>query len=209
MLEQVPFFAGLDAAQILEIENTAERRKYRKGTIILGKDDSTDYLCVLLSGKVHAYIDDDQGRKIIVNTIGAYELFGELAMLSGEPRSANIAAVEDCEVLLMQRDDVMKALGEFPEFCKNIIQRLARQVNTLTEDVSSLALLDIYGRLARVLQLHAESGVTGKLTQQEIADRIGSSREMVSRILKDLRIGGYISIEKKQISILKPLPKSW
>lgn len=210
ILENVQFFEGLQQSQIEEIESKADLRRYKKGMIIIGKDDSTDYLCVVLSGILHAYIDDGRGKRIIVNTIVEGELFGELAMLSGEKRSANIVAVEDCEVLLVQRDDVMQAIGEFPDFCKNLIQRLAIKVNSLTDDVSCLALLDIYGRIARVLQTHADDKlVTGKLTQQEIADRVGSSREMVSRILKDLRVGGYISITKKQIKLLKQLPKAW
>ena len=94
-------------------------------------------------------------------------------------------------------------------FARNIIQMLAKKVNALTEDVSCFALFDVYHRLARVLEQHADSGITDRLTQQEIADRVGSSREMVSRILKDLRTGGYISIENKQICINKPLPKAW
>ena len=214
MLKNIEFFQGLSEAQIEQIENTAERRKYKKGLIILGKDGSTDYLFILLSGTVHAYRDDDSDRKIIVNTIGPGELFGELAMLSGDRRSANIVAVENCEVLLMQREDVMRAIGEFPEFCKNVIQRLAKKVNSLTDDVSCLALMDIYGRIAKILKDNAlmednDSTTTRRLTHQEIADRVGSSREMVSRILKDLRVGGYISIENKRITILKPLPKGW
>jgi len=94
-------------------------------------------------------------------------------------------------------------------FAKNIIQTLAQKVNSLTEDVSSLALLDTYGRIVRVLEQSADESEQGKLTQQDIANRAGSSREMVSRILKDLKLGGYISIESKHINILKPLPKGW
>lgn len=164
---------------------------------------------VLLSGQVHAYVNDDQGRKIIVNMINVGETFGELAMFSSEPGSASIIAVEDCEVLLIQKDEIFKYMAEAPDFCKNTIQTLAQKVNSLTEDVSSLALLDTYGRIVRVLEQSADESEQGKLTQQDIANRAGSSREMVSRILKDLKLGGYISIESKHINILKPLPKGW
>lgn len=209
MLEKIEFFQGLDTRELKALEAGAETRKYSKGVIIFGRGDQSDYLCVLLSGLVQAYIDDQHGKKIIVNIIGPGELFGELAMFSEDSRSANIVSVEPCEVLILQRKDVMQAIDESPAFSKNIIQRLARKVNALTEDVSSLALLDVYSRIARVLQQHAESGKTGRLTQQDIADHVGASREMVSRILKDLRLGGYISIESKHITILKPLPKAW
>jgi CRP/FNR family cyclic AMP-dependent transcriptional regulator len=209
MLEKIQFFQGLDKSALHALEARAETRNYKKGVIIFGRGDESDYLCVLLDGLVHAYIDGAHGKKIIVNTIGPGELFGELAMFSDEPRSANIVAVEACEVLIVQRKAVMQAMAEFPAFSKNIIQRLARKVNSLTDDVSSLALLDVYSRIARILQQHTDAGITGRLTQQDIADRVGSSREMVSRILKDLRLGGYISIENRQISILKPLPNAW
>jgi len=209
MLETINFFHGISKEEIQKIEQTAERRRYKKGIIIMGKDDGTDYLCVLLSGRVQVYLDDNHCKRITVNTVYAGELFGELAMLSGEPRSANVVVVEDCEVLLMQRDYVMQVIGDFPEFSINLIQRLARKVNSLTEEVSCLALMDVYGRIARVLEQHAASGKTSRLTQQEIAYLIGSSREMVSRILKDLRVGGYIRVENKQIEITRALPKAW
>jgi CRP/FNR family cyclic AMP-dependent transcriptional regulator len=213
MLEKVQFFDGLSELTIQEIESTAERRKYKRGSIIIKKDDTADYLYVLLSGQVHAFIDDEAGKRVIVNTIGSDELFGELAMFSGDKRSASILAAENCEVLIIQRDDVLRAIREFPDFCFNVIQRLSKKINSLTEDVSCLALLDNYGRIVRLLQEQAhkseEGNLTERLTQQEIADHIGSSREMVSRILKDLKIGGYIEIDNKRIRILKVLPKAW
>jgi CRP/FNR family cyclic AMP-dependent transcriptional regulator len=208
MLESVNFFTGLNTEQLAALEQSGDKRQYKKGSIILGKDDTTDYLFVLVRGNVNAYIEED-GKRIIVNSIGAGESFGELAMLSGEPRSANIVATENCEVLVLQKTAIDSLMQDSPQFSKNLVQMLAKKVNALTEDVSSLALLDVYRRIARVLEQHTESGKTSRLTQQDIADRVGSSREMVSRILKDLRIGGYIAIEHKQIEILKPLPKAW
>lgn len=208
MLENITLFKGLSNSQLEALEAVAKRRKYKKGSIILSRGDTTSYLYVLMSGQVDAYIEEDD-RRIIVNTISSGESFGELAMLAGEPRSANIIAVKDCEVLVLQQEHIYKYLAESSEFGRNIIQMLAKRVIALTEDVSCFALFDVYHRLARALEHHADSGITDRLTQQEIADRVGSSREMVSRILKDLRTGGYISIENKRISINKQLPKAW
>lgn len=188
-------------------------RKYKKGSIILSKGDESNYLFAIISGEVQAYIDDENGKKIIVNTIGRDELCGELAMFSGEPRSANIVAVDDCEVLVIQKRDIYDVISSSSEFAVNIIEQLAQKVNALTDDVSSLALMDIYRRIARILEQNTsdseDASATNRLTQQDIADHIGSSREMVSRILKDLRVGGYIEIENKRINIVKPLPKAW
>jgi len=208
MLENITLLKGLDSSQLEALEAGGKRRKYKKGSIILSRGDTTNYLFVLISGQVDAYMEEDD-KRIIVNTVTRGESFGELAMLAGEPRSVNIIAVQDCEVLVLQQEAIYKYLTESPEFCRNIIQMLAKKVNVLTEDVSCFALFDVYHRLARVLEQHADSGKTDRLTQQEIADRVGSSREMVSRILKDLRTGGYISIENRQICINKPLPKAW
>lgn len=209
MLDKTGFFQGLDARQLRQIEQAAERRSYGQGVIIMGQDDDTDYLCVLLSGTVQAYVSDEQGKRIIVNTMTAGQWFGELAMLSGEPRSANVVAVEDCEVMLVQRDAVMQAFEASPAFCCNVIRRLAKKVNDLTEEVSCLALMDVYGRIVRLLEQDCGDGEGRRLTQQDIADRVGSSREMVSRILKDLRIGGYIEIRNRCIHVIKPLPHGW
>lgn len=208
MLENSTLFNGLNSRDLEALEAGSKRRKYKNGSIILNKGDTTSYLFILISGQVDAYIEEDD-KRIIVSTITQGESFGELAMLAGEPRSVNIIAVKDCEVLVLQQEAIYKYLTESPEFARNIIQRLAKKVIALTEDVSCFALFDVYHRLARVLEQHADSGITDRLTQQEIADRVGSSREMVSRILKDLRTGGYISIENRRICINKPLPKAW
>lgn len=208
MLENISLFTGLDSHQQEALAATGERRKYKQGSIILGRGDATNYLFVLINGQVNAYVEEDN-KRIILSTISQGETFGELAMFSGEPRSANIIALQDCEVLVLQQDDINKYLPLSPDFCRNIIQILAKKVNAMTEDVSCLALFDVYQRIARVLEQYSDSGVLSGLTQQDIADRVGSSREMVSRILKDLRVGGYISVENRRISIIKSLPKAW
>ena len=208
MLENIDLFKGLNSKELETLEASGKRRKYKSGSIILNKGDTTSYLFVLISGQVDAYIEEDD-KRIVVNTITQGESFGELAMLAGEPRSVNIVAVKDCEVLVLQEDVIYKYLAASTQFAKNIIQRLAKQVIALTEDVTCFALFDVYHRLTRVLEQHSDKGMTDRITQQEIADRVGSSREMVSRILKDLRTGGYISIENKRISINKQLPKDW
>ena len=208
MLKNISLLKGLNKTQLEELESIGKRRKYIKNSIILERGDTTDYLFMLISGLVNAYVYKD-GKRIIVNTMTTGDSFGELAMLSGEKRSANIIAMGDCEVIIIQKKDIFRLIEKAPRFCKNIIQILAKKVNALTEDISSLALLDVYGRIARIMQQHIDAGSTGKLTPQDIADRVGLSCQVVSRVLKDLRLGGYISIEHKHITILKPLPKAW
>jgi len=210
MFENVEFFQGLDDKQLAELESGASSRTYKKGSIILSEGDESDSMFVIVAGEAQAYRDDEQGKKIILATMVAGESFGELAIFSGEPRSANVIVTRDCEVKIIRKKDIEALVSSSSQFATSVIQRLSVKVIALTEKVSVLALKDNYGRIVRVLEEHAnDDAITGKLTQQDIADQIGSSREMVSRILKDLRVGGYIEIDKKRINILKPLPKAW
>jgi CRP/FNR family cyclic AMP-dependent transcriptional regulator len=210
MFENVEFFQGLDKKQLAELESGAGSRTYKKGSIILSEGDESDSMFVIVAGQAQVYRDDEQGKKIILATMSAGESFGELAIFSGEPRSANVIVTRDCEVKIIRKKDIEALVSSSSQFATRVIQRLSIKVIALTEKVSILALKDNYGRIVRVLEEHANNGsITGKLTQQDIADQIGSSREMVSRILKDLRLGGYIEIDKKRINILKPLPKAW
>ena len=156
MLDNITFLKGLDNSQLEALQAGGKRRKYKKGSIILSRGDTTNYLFVLMRGQVDAYMEEED-KRIIVNTMTQGESFGELAMLAGEPRSVNIIAVQDCEVLVLQKEDIYKYLTESPDFARNIIQMLARKVNALTEDVRCFALFDVYHRLARVLQQSANS----------------------------------------------------
>jgi CRP/FNR family transcriptional regulator, cyclic AMP receptor protein len=141
------------------------------------------------------------------------QYFGEMA-LDGAPRSASVITVEASTVAVIQREDFKRFLAENPEAAFELIITLIRRARKLTRAVGNLALLDVYGRVARLLIDNAteESGqlvVTPKMSQQEMAERIGSSREMVSRILGDLKAGGYVSIDGGHIVIRQNLPKHW
>jgi CRP/FNR family transcriptional regulator, cyclic AMP receptor protein len=188
-------------------------RSYAKNTVLVQEGDKSDELYVLLAGKLKVFLADEDGKEIVVAMLTPKQYFGDMA-LDGEPRSASVMTVEASKLAVVQREDFRRFLAENTDAAFALIVTLIRRARSLTRTVGNLALLDVYGRVARLLIDNAseESGqlvVTEKMTQQEMAERIGSSREMVSRILTDLKAGGYISIEGGRIVIRHSMPKHW
>jgi CRP/FNR family cyclic AMP-dependent transcriptional regulator len=214
MLENVPLFSGLSSAALAEIEQHGMIKSYKKNTIVINQDDETYSLYVILSGSVKVYISGEDGREAVLNHQSAGDYFGDLALIDKQPRVASVMTTEDSSFMVINREDFLLCLSKNPEIAINLIKPMTSRMRMLAKNVSSLALLDVYGRVARVLLEQAkEQGdgtlITEKITQQEIADMVGASRAMVSRILKDLKVGGYISIDKKRISIHQKLPSRW
>jgi CRP/FNR family transcriptional regulator, cyclic AMP receptor protein len=188
-------------------------RSYPKNTVLVQEGDKSDQLYVLLAGKLKVFLADDDGNEIVVDVLSPKQYFGEMA-LDGEPRSASVMTVEASKLAVIQREDFKRFLAEDAQAALALIVTLIRRARNLTRTIGNLALLDVYGRVARLLIDNAteELGqlvVTQKMSQQEIAQRIGSSREMVSRILSDLKEGGYVSIDSGRIVIKHNLPKHW
>ena len=214
MREDVSLFAGLDKAEREFLSLHAVTRVFPKHSIIINEGDTSDALYVVVSGRVKAYLSDEQGKEIILNTHGPGEYFGEMALFDDAPRSASVVTLEKTRLSIISRSDFESCVRRNPQLAFQIIRGLIKRLRIATENVRSLALLDVYGRVARLLLQLAEPEdgqlvVRERLTQQDIADRVGSSREMVSRILKDLKTGGYIENRDKQIIIREKIPHHW
>ncbi len=212
-LNRTSLFDGFDATDIENVASQTVIRQFPKNTVIVSQGDDTDSFYVILQGKVDVFLHNDKGKEIIINTLSECESFGELAPLGGIPRQASIITTEDSIFGVISRQVFMDTLLTKPTVSMRIIDLLIGRIQDLTEEVSSLALEDVYNRVVRILYKHAdevgEKLVTEKLTQQDIASRVGATREMVHRILKELKTGGYISIEGKHITIEKKLPPGW
>ena len=212
-LSKTALFNGLEQADIAIVVSQTVIRQFPRNTVIVSQGDDTDSLYVIVKGKVDVFLHNDKGKEIIINTLGVCESFGELAPLGGIPRQASIITTEDSTFGIISRQVFMDTLLIKPSISMRIIDLLISRIQDLTEEVSSLALEDVYNRVVRVLYKHAdevgEKLVTEKLTQQDIASRVGATREMVHRILKELKTGGYISIEGKHITIERKLPPGW
>lgn len=211
--KNITLFAGLPEKDLEILANHAVAKTYKKNAIIINKGDATSSLYVILEGHARVYIDDAQGKVITLSTMKAGDSFGELALLSASPRTASVVTSSPSEIAKISKQDFMTCLSSNPSISSKVIEILIARVQTMAEEVSSLALLDVYGRIARIINNNASKNdgklVTNPLTHQEIANMVGSSREMVSKILKDLRIGGYISTTGKAITIEKALPTGW
>ena len=191
-------------------------RSYPKKAVVINEGEIGDSLFVLLKGSVKAFSMDESGREITFGRIHAGDYFGEMS-LDGGSRSASVITVEPSTCAVVSRADVGEHLAAAPEFALNLVMRVIRRARDATEAARNMALLDVYGRLIAVLEKQDDlttsttaAGVTLEdITHQEIASRVGASREMVSRLLKDLEKGGYIEMETKRITLLKKLPQRW
>lgn len=198
---------------IEKISAPALVRSYARNAIIVSEGDETDSLYVLLSGRAKVFVSDENGREVQLNRIGPGEYFGEVT-LDGGPRSASVMALEDCRCAVVRRAELTGFLERNPEFALHVLRKLAHRVRALTDNVRNLALMDVYGRVARLLLELAEERegrlvVKEPLTQKDIASRVGCSREMISRIFSDLADGGYVRKEDRQLVIMRKPPPRW
>lgn len=210
------------AAQLQNIQDVFVRqlaalgrvRTYPKNTVFITEGDSSDSVFVVLSGKVKVFISDTEGHEMILDTQGPGEYVGEMA-LDGKPRSASVMTLEGSTFSVVAREPIREAIRSNPDFALDIIAKIIDRARLATNSVKDLALLDVYGRVARLLlnmSVEREDGklhIPDKLTQQEIAERVGASRDMVSRIFRDLTAGGYITVENRYITINKKPPARW
>ena len=203
----------LSDAELKALSRRAIMRAFAKNTVVVSEGDRADSLYIVLSGRVRVYVSDDQGKEMFLSEAGKGEYFGEMALDEG-PRSASVITLEPTRFLVVPKDDFAAFLAQSPEFALHLVRKLIRRVRALTHDVKSLALMDVYGRVARMLlDLAVERDgalvIDDRPTQQEMANRIGASREMISRILTELAAGGYIEVARDRITICRALPCGW
>jgi CRP/FNR family cyclic AMP-dependent transcriptional regulator len=196
-----------------KIAAVATVRTFPKRAIIVTEGDDTDSLYVLVSGKARVFVADDKGREVQLNQLGAGEYFGEVT-LDGGPRSASVMALQPCRCAVVKRDELSRFMCEYPDFALHVTRKLAHRVRALTSGMRDLALMDVYGRVARLLLDLAEDVdgrlvIEEKLTQKDIAQRVGASREMISRIFSDLSAGGYVRKENGSMIIVRRPPANW
>ncbi len=198
------------------LQTMAERggvKQFPANAVLVTEDDDSDSIFILLKGKVKVYGAGENGREVIYTTLGPGEYFGEMT-LDGGPRSASVMTLEPTTCVVVPGSQVRDFLGSHPDFALHLVRKLIGLARRSTDTVKSLALDDVYTRIRKLLvdmaiEQDGRQFVAEKLTQQDIADRIGSSREMVSRIFKQLTLGGYIANQGRQIELLRKLPLRW
>ncbi|MGZ5156416.1 MAG: Crp/Fnr family transcriptional regulator [Caldimonas sp.] len=185
-------------------------RPFRANAILINEGDAGDSLYIVLTGRLRVYASSEDGRDVVLSELGPGEYVGELS-LDGLARSASVKTLAASTCCVVPGAQLRGFLAEHPDFALHLSQKLTRMVRRLTEQVKSLALQDVYGRMVRVLMelsdpVGDERVVREKLTQQEIADRVGSSREMVNRVMKDITSGGYVEVRDGRYVIRRKLP---
>ena len=212
MLKQVSLFANMPDHAIESLSKYVKRHKYPKNTIIFNEGAPCSELYIVEEGKLKIFSQNPNGKEVILNFQGAGDYFGELSLLDGQPRSATVMTVTNVELGAISQRDFKTFLAENHEIAFELMTELTRRVRDLTDNVKDLALLDVYGRVANLLQnrFSGEDGtIKPKLTHQEMADMVGASREMVSRVMKELVVGGYIEQTPKSIIVRKRFPVGW
>jgi len=204
VLKAVPLFTTISEEQLRMLTTMVTRRSASRNTTIMSSGDATDSLYIVLSGRLKVMMSDSDGKEVILSILGPGEFFGEMGLIDDEPRSASVVSIEPCELLFIAKRDFKKCLAENFEMAMAVMRGLVRRLREADRKIGSLALLDVYGRVARLLldmaeTVDGEKIVTKRLPKQDIAKMIGASREMVSRVMKDLQTGGYIEMRGSNI----------
>jgi CRP/FNR family cyclic AMP-dependent transcriptional regulator len=200
-------FASFSDQQINTLLAYVQHRSFARNIYVMHAGEETDSLYVMLSGKAKVVLTDDHGREVILGYMGPQDFFGEMGILDDSPRSASVFTLEPCEMLRLSKTGFMSCVREHSEVAMLVIRNLVKRLRAADRKIESLALVDVSGRVARLLlDLAQETG--GKLivqrapAKQEIARMIGASREMVSRVIKELEQRALIRVDRRSIIIL-------
>jgi CRP/FNR family transcriptional regulator, cyclic AMP receptor protein len=204
VLKAVPLFSSFPEDQLRMLAGVVTRKSATRSTTVMAGGDATDSLYIVLSGRLKVMMSDAEGKEVILCILGPGEFFGEMGLIDDSPRSASVVAIEACELLCIAKRDFKRCLAENFEMAMAVMRGLVRRLREADRKIGSLALLDVYGRVARLLldmseTVEGEKIVTKRLPKQDIAKMIGASREMVSRVMKDLQMGGYIEVRGSNI----------
>ena len=204
-LATVPLFSTLEAEELEQFAALMREKTYPKGSVIVFEDDPGDSLFIVHSGRVKVVLVAEDGREVILGVLGVGEYFGELSLIDDQPRSAHVIAMEDASLLVLRREDFRKRVESNPKVAWSLLHELSRRLRRADGKIGGLVLLDVPGRIARLLLDMAEEGtgdaIEKPLTHQTIAQMIGASRETVSRAMREFQDAGWIAVERRRISV--------
>lgn len=213
-LKNVRLFSQLSDDCLRSLAEPANTKTFLKNALIINEGDDTSSFHIVLEGTIRVFLSDENGSEVSLGYGGPHSYFGELAILVDGPRSASVMSCEKTRCAIITKAAFNEWLDQNPRACRKVMNALALKVCSLTDNIKDFALCDVYKRLRKRLYQLAQTReekfiIYNKPTQQELANMIGSSREMVSKIFKDLKKGEYINIDKSEIVIEKLLPNSW
>ncbi len=213
-LKKIPFLSGLADEVLLALSEKAKSAKFSRQTTIVMEGDQTSSLYIILTGKVRVYSSDDKSKEVtlLIQEPGSY--FGEIALLSDEPRSASVVTLEPTTCAVISKIDFVNWLMVNPVVAIALLSIMSDKIRQLTDKVRQMALSNVYERTIQTLQeLSVPQGevrvIYNRPTQQDLASMVGASREMINKVMHELTKGGYVHIEDKALIISKKLPTSW
>jgi CRP-like cAMP-binding protein len=212
VLRGIPFFSGLSDGELLRLDPALRRRRFRRSEVIFHREDPGNALYVIAAGTVKIALRSDDGREVILTLLGPGDYFGELAIIDGEPRSADAIATEDCETMVLPREAFLEFLAQTPDASLRLLQAMSRQyVRRLTDTVYDAAFLDVPARLARTLVHLVEMRRDGQdgsieisVTQTDLAAMIGATRESINKWLGYYERQGWLKRERGSVIVLEP-----
>jgi CRP/FNR family cyclic AMP-dependent transcriptional regulator len=204
VLKSMPMFATFSQDQLHALMAMITRRSAPRGAAIMHEGDPTDSLYIVISGRLKVMMGEADGKETILSIIGPGEFFGEMGLIDDNPRSASVVAIEPAELLALTKGAFRKCLAENSALAMAVMRVLVRRLREADRKIGSLAMLDVYGRVARLLLdmsevVNGQKVVTRRLTKQDIGKMVGASREMVSKVMKDLQVNGYIDVQGSTI----------
>jgi CRP/FNR family cyclic AMP-dependent transcriptional regulator len=211
ILKNIPLFSELNEKDLDRIIQIANKKRYHKDNIILIEEEVGSTMFIILAGRVKISRISDDGREVILSILSDGDFFGEMSLLDGHTRSANVTAIEDSELLVIRREEFLQTLRDYPQVAINLLKELAQRIRKSDEHIKSLSLQDATGRVAStLLRIAEDSGLFRKgqveiselPLQQDLANMAGTSRETISRVIKSLSEDGYLRKQGGKIIIL-------
>ncbi|WP_026850374.1 Crp/Fnr family transcriptional regulator [Gemmatimonas phototrophica] len=204
-LSTVPLFRELDRMAVRGFAELTREQKFAKGAMIVSEGDAGDALYVVRSGEVKVVLTGEDGREVILNVLNVGDHFGELALIDGRPRSAHVVSTQASSLLVLRRTDFRRKVEQSPQVAWGLMVELSRRLRQADGTIGSLVLLDVPGRVAKVLLEHATPGepatLVKQLTHQTMAQMIGASRETVSRAMAEFQEKQIISVQRRIVTI--------
>lgn len=199
LIRRVPLFSTLTQSQAEAVSQAVVKQRFKRGDVIVTQGEKSNRLAILLTGRARVLTtDEERGREVILATLSPGDYLGEMSLIDNQPHSATVRADIQTDVLLLGRTEFARCLGENSAMAYAVMKGLVQRLRQADRKIESLALMDVYGRVARVLTESATEEtpgrwvIRGKVSRQDVAKMIGASREMVSRVIKDLEERGFI-----------------
>ncbi len=208
LIRRVPLFSLLTNDQAQGIADSVVKRRFRRGEVIVEHGRKSNALFILLTGRARVLTADVRVREVILAVLHSGDYVGEMSLIDNEPHSATVRAEIQTDMLILGRPEFARCIPENSSLSYAIMRGLVQRLRSADRQIESLALLDVYGRVARSLldmseQVGEQKVIRNKVSRQDLAKVVGASREMVSRVMKDLEVRGMIETQDNGSVVLK------